>query len=139
MKKITIITIVCLHAYLQSVPLVTTLVNHAGINIKAQLNFSDHTIDTKSIGVAQSYQIVNFDNKTLASIILTSTDKDKNGNLYERLEQAMKVPVGHDFYTIKLAVVPAHQVAASQATPSFMMPATQKIVCEKFNKDDNEN
>ena len=135
MKKIIIVGCFLMHAYVQSVALVATFVNNSGVNIQAQCSFSDHTIENKGIGIAQSYQVVNFDTKSLNTILLNSPDKDKNGNLYAQCHQNIPSFKDHVTYEITLEKVPAHKVVAAVGTEEFMMPVSEKIVCTlKKNK-----
>lgn len=138
MKKIVAITVLFFWFDLQPTSFVTTLINKTGVNIKAQLHFSDSSIENKGIGIAQSYQVVNFDTKMLQSASFTSTDKDKNGNLYSQLDQKFTVPTTHVSYEISLQDVGPHKVPAGRGTESFMMPATQKIVCNLTGNVDNK-
>jgi hypothetical protein len=139
MKKIVAVIVLLFGFYLQPTAFVTTLINKTGVNIKAQLHFSDSSIENKGIGIAQSYQVVNFDTKKLESASFTSNDKDKNGNLYTQLDQKFVAPTGHVSYEILLQDVGSHKVPAGRGTESCMMPATQKIICHLAGSGDQNS
>ncbi len=110
-------------------PFVTTFVNTTEININLELHFSDKSMTSKGIAMKQSYQVVNFNDKILASLLCSSDDKDKNGNFYGQLDQKMVVLTDDVTYNIALQTVPAHTVAAGEGTQSFEMPDSQTIIC----------
>ncbi|MDP3788086.1 MAG: hypothetical protein Q8Q60_02050 [Candidatus Chromulinivorax sp.] len=128
-KYIVLVSLFVSHACVQAAPFVTTFVNSSMININLELHFSDETIAQKGIAMSQSYQVVNFRDKILKSVIFSSLDKDKNGNLYGQLQQEFKIPTEDITYNLALQDVPAHTVAAGIGTDSFEMPASQTIMC----------
>ena len=116
--------------FLQAFPFVTNFVNTTQTTIDLELHFSDKSVVTKGIAMAQSYQVVNFDTKIINFVIFNSPEKDKNGNLYGQLNKKFAIPKADLTYTMALQAVPAHQVAAGVGTDAFEMPDSQKIVCD---------
>ncbi|MBV8660767.1 MAG: hypothetical protein JO129_01305 [Candidatus Dependentiae bacterium] len=114
---------------LQAAPFVTTFTNATESNINLELHFSDHTISNKTLGMSQAYQVVNFHNKLLESVVFSSLDKDKNGNLFGQLNKKFSVPTKNESYNIALQDVPAHEVPAAQGTQPFSMPDSKTIIC----------
>ncbi len=121
--------LVVMSACVQAAPFVTTFVNTSSININLELHFSDHNISKKGIAMSQSYQVVNFDDKIVKSVIFSSLDKDKNGNLYGQLDKEFQTPKADVTYNLALQDVPSHTVAAAHGTDAFEMPASQVIIC----------
>jgi hypothetical protein len=128
-KNIVLMVLFLLHTCVQADPFVTTFVNTSMININLELHFSDNSISKKGIAMSQSYQAVNFKDKVVTSVVFTSFDKDKNGNLYGQLEQKFVAPTVDVTYNLALQDVPAHTVVAGIGTDAFEMPASQTIIC----------
>jgi hypothetical protein len=116
-----------------AIPFVMTFVNTTDSTINVQVSFSDLTTDKKGLALDQSYQVVNFQDKSIKSINFSSPNKDKNGNFYQPLDYRFVDPKEDTTYNIALQLVPAHQVAATQDTPAFTIPDTKKIICTKVN------
>lgn len=125
---------------MQAPPFVTTFLNEAHVNLHLEVHYSDDTIDKKGIALSQSYQVVNFPNKIIRSVIFSSTDKDKNGNFYGQLNQKFAAPTTNVTYHISLQDVPAHIVKAGPGTEEFKMPDSQEFVCKfaPVKKDDKK-
>ena len=128
-KYIGMIIFLGMNSCVQAIPFATTFVNQSNIIIHLELHFSDTTIDIEDIAVSQSQKIISHDEKMLRSVIFSSLDKDKNGNMYGQLQQDFPSSTVDVTYNIALQDVPAHTVVASLGTESFEMPVTQKIVC----------
>lgn len=128
-KSIIVSLLIVVSTSMHAAPFVTTFVNTTSININLELHFSGQQIMNQIIAMSQSYQVVNFDDKRLQSIVFSSKDKDKNGNYYGQLTQDFTPPQTDVTYNLSLQDVPAHTVAASAGTDAFEMPATQKIIC----------
>lgn len=130
-KYIGMIVLLVMNSCVQAVPFATTFVNQSNITIHLELHFSDTTIDidNEDIAVSQSQKIISHNEKMLTSVIFSSLDKDKNGNMYGQLQQSFPSSKVDVTYNIALQDVPAHTVAAGVGTESFEMPITQKIVC----------
>lgn len=129
-RKIILVVMILCSSLVQASPFVTTFINTTDINIHLELHFSDNSIATKGIALSQSYQVVNFDNKTIVSVIFNSPDKDKKGNAYGQLDKKFTTPVADTTYNIALQVVPAHEVPAGPGTDAFKMPDSQTIMCD---------
>lgn len=121
--------LVLLGSYAQASGVVTTFKNFTDLDVKLEVHFSDNTISDKIVSMAQSYDVVNFNNKRIVSIIFSSVNKDKNGNLYGQLDQTFPKMTKNSVYTIGLQDVPAYTVPAAQGTEEFQMPATQAFIC----------
>ncbi len=124
-------------SFLQTAPFVTNFVNAADANLQLELHFSDDSIEKKGIGLFQSYQVVNFQNKVITSVMFSSKDKDKNGNFYGQLHQQFSAPKKDITYNILLQDVPAHMVSAGPGTEEFKMPDSQEFVCKKVSSEKN--
>jgi len=129
MKKIMMIMLVFVTSYVHASGVVTTFVNSTDLDVKLEVHFSDNTITDKIVSMAQSYDVVNFNNKRIESVIFSSVNKDKNGNLYGQLNQKFSKSIKNSSYTIGLKDVPAYKVPAAQGTEEFEMPATQAFTC----------
>lgn len=128
-KKIMSMVIIFISSYAAASGVVTTFTNSTQLDIKLEIHFSNNSIITNIVSMAQSYQVVNFDDKKIDYIIFSSHNKDKNGNMYQQLKQKFSKPVKNIVYTLGLKNVPAYTIPASIGTESFEMPATQAITC----------
>lgn len=109
--------------------IVTTFVNSTQLDIKLEIRFSDDSTTTKFVSMAQSCEVVNFDNKRIISIVFSSENRDQNGNFYTSLQQYFPKFTKNLVYRIGLEDVPAHTKPATTHTEAFEMPATQMITC----------
>ena len=114
---------------LQGSGIVTTFTNSTQLDINLEIHFSDKSILNKIISMEQSYQIVNFVEKSIQYIVFSSQNKDKNGNLYGSLKQNFPKQLKNSTYVVGLQDVPARTVPAGPGTEEFEMPATQALTC----------
>jgi len=128
-KKIIFYTILLLSSLVQASPLVTTFVNTTKMNMNLKLRFSDHSIVNKGVSMAQSYQVINFHDKMIESVIFSSSERDRKGNFYSELNKKIKKATSNETYNIALESVPAHEVPAGPGTEAFTMPESKKIIC----------
>ena len=132
MKKYTVvIALLFCHALTQAAPYVTTLVNTSPVTIDVELYFSDNHTVAKSIESTKLLPVINFAYKLLTKAVFSSSDKDKNGNVYDQLDQKFPIPKSDETYNLALQDVPSRTVDAGVGTEKFEMPATQKIVCNR--------
>lgn len=129
MKKIITAIIIFLSCSLHASGVVTTFINSTDIDISLEIHFSDNTIVNKIVSIGQSYDVINFSDKKIVSILFNSNNKDKNGNLYQQTEQKFPTKIKKSTYIIGLRDVPAHIVPAAQGTDEFQMPLTHAITC----------
>jgi len=134
MKRYSLWLLLCFTMVTYAQPVIITLINKSNINIQAEFHFSDKTMTKKGISMLQSYQVVNFDTKFIEYVLFKSQDKDKHGNFYKELNQKFIIPAKNVSYVLTLETVPAHIVNKAVGTELFMMPESQKIVCNLDEK-----
>lgn len=134
-KKIMFMAAICMNIYCNASGIVTTFTNSTQLDIKLEIHFSNNDIIEKIVSMAQSYQIVNFEDKKIDYIIFSSHNKDKNGNMYQELQKNFSPSDKNTVYIIGLKNVAAYTVPAAIGTEAFEMPTTQAITCTLEEKD----
>lgn len=134
MKKLGVIIALCTNFYGYTAPFVTTLINNSNLAVKLEIHFSDKSIESEHLDMSHSYQLVNFPNKFLDFIELSSDEKDINGNFYKRLHKNFSQPKNNETYSIDLQSIPAHTIPAGVGTEAFEMPITQGFTCTLQSK-----